>query len=120
VLWAQARYSLRIPSTEFYALTPRQYSLLMDAHRNRLLHAEMVQAQTTAAVVNFAFGAPEDPVNPSMFCFHLPEKKVQESAPKRYGEDEIIEWQARVANLAAEMKMGGGPMLDAIRSEANG
>jgi hypothetical protein len=34
--------------------------------------------------------------------------------------DEIIDWQTRVANLAAELKVGHGPMLDEIRSKSDG
>lgn len=91
----------------------------MDAHRRRLLHAEMIQAQTTAAVINYAFGAPSDPVNASAFCFSLDKAKPQPAA-KRYTDDEIIDWQAKVANLAAELKAGGGPTLDSIQGESYG
>lgn len=90
----------------------------MDAHRKHLAHTEMVQAQTTAAIINYAFSPPETPVQPSDLCFnHWPPKPVDAQQKKSsITEDELIDWQARVENLAAEMKAGGGPMLDEINN----
>jgi hypothetical protein len=33
---------------------------------------------------------------------------------KRYSDDDVMDWHSRIANLAAEMKAGGGPLLDEI------
>lgn len=98
---------LHLTTAEFYALTPCQFSLLIDAHKKRLAHAEMLQAMTTAAVINYAFSPPEHPVSASDFCFNLRPPKVAQVQAK-YTEDDIIDWQTRVANLAAEMRKTQG------------
>jgi hypothetical protein len=96
----------------------------MDAHRRRLTHTEMIQAFTTAAVINFSFAPPQKPVLPREFMPNLKSDNdsVAESVPA-FTEDELIEWHTRIANLAVEMKAGGGPLLDElnrkIREEQN-
>lgn len=123
-LWATARYDLGLSTAEFYDLTPRQFSLLMDAHKRRLIHAEMIGAFTTAGVINFSFAPPQKPVLPKEFMpnFRAEQEPVPENV-QAYSEEEIVDWHARIANLAAEMKAGGGPMLDElnrkIREEQN-
>lgn len=79
----------------------------------------MMHAQTTAAIINFAFSPLENPVEPWIFCPNLgdPEDKP---VRRRFTEDEVIDFDTRVANLAAELKAGGGPMLDEIRRASNG
>jgi hypothetical protein len=121
-MWAIARYDLHLTGEEFYRLTPRQYYLLVEAHRRRLAHLEMIQAQTTAAIINYSFSPPETAVKPSDLCFNFrPPKSAAVSKPvRKYTEGEIVDWQARVANLTSELKRGGGPMLDEIRSKSDG
>lgn len=121
-MWAAAVYDLGLTTEQFYTLTPRQFSLLMDAHRKRLAHTEMVHAFTTAAVINYAFSSPEKPVQPSDFMPNHRDVVSTDSpsqAPRRYTDDEVLDWQARVAQLAAEMKQGHGAMLDEIRENSN-
>lgn len=81
----------------------------------------MVQAYTTAAVINYSLAAPEDPAKPTQFMPHYRKPEPNEAAPvSPITEDELLDWQTRVANLAAELKVGHGPMLDEIRSKADG
>lgn len=68
----------------------------------------MLQAQTTTAIINYAFSPPEHPVQPIDFCFNFRKPKTSEvqSPRAKYTADEIIDWQTRVANLAAELRKG--------------
>jgi hypothetical protein len=91
----------------------------MNVHRRRLGHAEMVGAFTTAAVINFSFAPPKEPVEPREFMpnFKAPSEQTPQTT---LTEDDLLDWQIQIANLSAEMKAGGGPMLDEIRSKADG
>jgi hypothetical protein len=120
-LWATARYDLGLSTSDFYALTPRQFHLLAEAHRKRLAHQEMIQAYTTAAIINYSLAAPDDPAQPIQFMPHYKKPAPDEAVPANpITEDELTDWQTRVANLAAELKAGGGPMLEEIKAKANG
>jgi hypothetical protein len=93
----------------------------MQAHRRRLAHAEMIQAQTTASIINYSLSPPEHPVKPADLCFNYkPPVPVEKPKGPVITEDILIDWQARVANLAAELKQGHGPMLDEIKRQSNG
>ena len=37
---------------------------------------------------------------------------------RKFTQDELVDWQTRIANLAAEMKAGGGPLLDQLQRGA--
>ena len=122
-MWATARYDLNLTDAEFYRLTPRQYYLLVEAHRRRLAHSEMIQAQTTASIINYSFNPPETAVKPSDLCFNFRQAKTaQADAPpvKKYTEEDIVDWQAMVANLTHELRQGGGPLLAELQKESDG
>lgn len=119
-MWAIAVHDLCLSTEQFYGLTPRQFHLLAEAHRRHLSHMEMLPAYTTAAVINYSLGAPDEPVQPTRFMPHWRQPKSAPSVThRRYTEDEVIDWQARVAQLAAEMKQGHGAMLDEIRKQSD-
>ena len=119
-MWATARHSLGLSTEEFYDLTPRQFHLLAEAHRKRLAHQEMIQAYTTAAIINYSLAAPDDPAQPIQFMPHYRKSAPAEAVPANpITQDELTDWQTRVANLAAEMKAGHGPMLSEIQSKSN-
>lgn len=120
-MWAVARYSLHLSTEEFYALTPRQFHLLVEAHHKRLAHQEMIQAYTTAAVINYSLAAPEQGVKPTDFMPHYrrPEADAKTASAPKFTADELQDWQTRVMNLAAELKQGHGPMLDEIKAKAD-
>jgi hypothetical protein len=102
-------------------LIPRQFSLLVEANRRRLSHREMIQAYTTSAVINYSLGAPEEPILPISFMpnYRAPKTQIANKPTHKLTEDELTDWQSRVANLAAELKLGHGPMLDEIRSQSD-
>ncbi len=117
-LWAAAIYELHLTAEAFYSLTPSQFALLVEAHRKHLEHDEMIQAYTTAAIINYSMGAPESPAQPLLFMPSYREATGTEPAKPKMTADDVIDWQARVAQLAAELKQGHGPTLDRIN--ANG
>lgn len=120
-LWTIARYNLGLSTEEFYSLTPRQFHLLNEAHRKSLVHREMIQAYTTAAIINYSLGAPETPAQPVDFIPHYQRPASEASTkPVKLTEGELQDWNTRVMNLAAELKQGHGPMLDAMKEKANG
>lgn len=114
-LWAEAVYDLRLTPHQFYALTPRQFYLLREAHRKRLVHSEMLHGYTTMAVINHGFAPPENPVRVIDFMPNFRHADVEEPSRPKITEDEALMWQANIANLAAEMKQGHGPLLDSIQ-----
>jgi len=119
-MWTVAVYDLHLTTDQFYELTPRQFHLLTEAHRRHLSHMEMIQAYTTSAVIN-TMGAPEEPVPPTKFMpnWRQPKQAPSDTQFKRLTLAEITDWQARVVNLAAELRQGHGPMLDEIRKQSN-
>jgi hypothetical protein len=118
-MWAIAIYDLRLSASVFYELTPRQFALLVETHRRHNSHWEMIQAYTTSAVINFSMGAPDEVVQPMRY---MPSYRAAQPAVSRplFTEDEVIDWETRVAQLAAELKQGHGAMLDEIRSQSDG
>lgn len=81
-----------------------------------------MHAYTTAAIINFSFSPPRDPVSHTLFMPNYvaePSSRPEEPPVRRYTDEEIIEWQARVASLAAEMKAGQGPLLDEIKRSSS-
>jgi hypothetical protein len=113
-LWAEAVYDLRLTPEQFYSLTPRQFYLLREAHRKRLVHSEMLHAYTTANVINRSFAPPEEPVKVTDFMPNFRQMDIAEDPKPKVSEDEALMWQTRIANLAAEMKQGHGPLLESI------
>jgi hypothetical protein len=78
----------------------------------------MMHAYTTAAIINFSFSPPRDPVSHTLFMPNYvaePSSSAEQPPAPKYTEEEIIEWQARVASLAAEMRAGHGPLLEEIK-----
>lgn len=80
-MWSFALYNLRISHEVFWQLTPRQFSLISDRHREHLAHREMCHAFTTAAVVNHSFSPPEKPIPPSEWMPHYEQPNVPPSVP---------------------------------------
>ena len=52
---------------EFYRLTPRQFHLLVDQHRERVEHQELLTGIIASTVANWSMGAPKQPLSPSDF-----------------------------------------------------
>lgn len=61
--------ALGLTDDEFYALTPRQYQLLLDRHEERERHSEWMFGVLAATVANFSQGAPEKALQPKDFPF---------------------------------------------------
>lgn len=81
-LWSFASYHLHLRKTEFYRLTPRQYSALMERHIDAERKNELMLAQIVAATVNYSMCRPEKPVTPSSFMV-TPFEAAIEQRPKR-------------------------------------
>lgn len=77
-----ARFHLRLSDEEFGALTPRQFHLLLDRHRERAEHEHYLAALIAATTANFSLGAPKKPLTPSDF---MPSKAVEKSEVKKKG-----------------------------------
>jgi hypothetical protein len=57
--WSMARVQLCLSDADFYALTPRQFHLLVDQHRERVEHQELLTGILAANIVNWSMHAPE-------------------------------------------------------------
>ena len=62
-----ARVSLGLSDKAFYALTPRQFHLLVDQHRERVEHQELLTGILASTIANWSMGAPKEPLAPSVF-----------------------------------------------------
>jgi len=62
-----ARVHLGLTDVEFYRLTPRQYDLLVDRHRERTDHLELLSGIVAAAVANWGMRAPKKPLTAADF-----------------------------------------------------
>jgi hypothetical protein len=97
-------------------MTPRQFSLLSARHREALAHIELVHGWTTAAVINYAFSAPEKPASALDFMPNHNEHEHPNAEPEI--DEEQMEakaaYQQQVLQLAAEMKAQSGSIYDRI------
>jgi hypothetical protein len=71
-LWSFARINLGLSSTEFFALTPKQFGHLSNRHKYQVEHEEFLFGQLTSWVASTGFKSPKDPTTakdfmPSMF-----------------------------------------------------
>jgi hypothetical protein len=105
-LWAIARYDLRLTGAEFYALTPRQFTLLCERHRESLAHREMIGAYITTAVKNFSMCPPEEP---AAMTDYMPSHRAASTRAPELSEEDLqrqSDWNIRVAELAAAQMQG--------------
>lgn len=86
-------------------MTPRQFHLLWGRHREELVHREMIQAFSTAAIINFSLARPEEPVAPKDFMpnFQLPKAKESEAATVT--SEEMADYRSKRAHISALLKM---------------
>jgi len=75
-----ARVQLGLTDAEFYALTPRQFHLLVDQHRERVEHQELLTGILASTIANWSMGAPKEPLAPSVF---MPCRRGRAKQPKR-------------------------------------
>jgi hypothetical protein len=52
--WSSARILLGLSSAEFYRLTPRQYSVLMDRYREQAEHHELLAGILASTIANYS------------------------------------------------------------------
>jgi hypothetical protein len=62
-----ACHHLGMSTDEFFRLTPRQFDLLMQQHRERVEYEEYMAGLLAATVANFSMGAPKKPLEPADF-----------------------------------------------------
>jgi hypothetical protein len=59
---------LKLSNREFYELTPRQYHLLLDKHREQIKHTEWLTGVIASAIANWSHWAPEVAMRPMDFA----------------------------------------------------
>lgn len=96
-------------------MTPRQFRLLRERRREDLAHRELVQAWTTAAVINHSMLRPEDAVSPLDYMpHHRLAKPVREQSEEELEAESnfnlcVLQESARqrAANAAREKTANG-------------
>lgn len=85
-------------------MTPKQFHLLWERHREELVHREMIQAFTTAAVINFSLSRPDEAVAPRDFMpnFMVPVKPEPEGEP--VSSEEMQDYLSKRAHVSALLK----------------
>lgn len=58
---------LQVTDEEFWALTPRQFHLLLARHRERTEHRELLAGLIAATTANHSFAPPKKPLAPADF-----------------------------------------------------
>lgn len=61
------RVILGLSDRQFYALTPRQFHLLVDRHRERTKHQEWMTGILASTMANFSMSPPKEPLKPTDF-----------------------------------------------------
>ena len=62
-----ARFHLRLSDAEFWALTPRQFHLLVARHREESEHQQYLAGLICSTIANFSLGRPKRPLVPDDF-----------------------------------------------------
>ncbi len=117
-MWARARYHLRLSSDEFWRLTPRQYHLLWEEHRERLIHDEMLLAWHPSAIrPGFASFAGVEGVSALDYMpTHRHSRRIRAGVKGTPEQQRAYSgWLAKRAQLAAEMRAGKGLCLDKVK-----
>jgi len=73
---------LGLTDDQFYALTPRQYHLLLERHRDREKHTEWMVGLLASTVANWSMGAPKEPLQPRDFPLLLLRDAPSEKHPR--------------------------------------
>lgn len=85
---------LGLTAEEFYALTPRQYHLLVATHRKRFEHYELLAGIIASAVANWSFHAPKESLKPRDF---MPSRLASERPERNRLNRRAIAAQVRFA-----------------------
>jgi hypothetical protein len=77
---------LGLTDEQFYALTPRQFHLLLDQHRERTEHTELLAGIIASNIVNWGFQPPKKTAVPADF---MPSRMREKPKPKRINRKRI-------------------------------
>ena len=93
---------------QFYGLTPRQYALLLERHRERERHTEYLVGLIAATIANWSMGAPKEPLKPRDFPLLLLREEVP--GPARINRKKIAE-RIRAEFARATKRQPKGPAM---------
>jgi hypothetical protein len=77
--WSAARFHLGLTDREFGELTPRQFALLMDRHREKVDLDKTLAGIVASAVANFGYCRPKEALQPADFVGGPRQKKPRVS-----------------------------------------
>jgi len=83
---------LGLSDREFFALTPRQYHLLLERHRESQKHLQWLTGVIASAIGNWSLGAPKEALQPRDFplpLLHDGERKRRPRINRRKIADQI-------------------------------
>lgn len=86
-------------------MTPRQFHLLWGRHREEVIHREMLQAFTTAAIINFSLCRPEEPVAPKDFMPNFQIPKAKEPEAETVTSEEMADYRSKRAHISALLQI---------------
>jgi hypothetical protein len=82
------RVVLGLTDQQFFDLTPRQFHLLLDQHRERTKHEEWMVGILAATIANFSGHPPKEPLKPTDF---MPSARAPEEKPKRINRRKVAD-----------------------------
>jgi len=93
-------------------MTPRQFHLLIDQHRERVEHQELLAGIIASSVVNYSMGAPKRPTCPADFMPSRGGKSRTASASIRINRKQVAEdiraWVSRMKAQPGSPVISGG------------
>lgn len=63
--------ALGLSREEFFSLTPRQYGLLLEQHKERQRHAEWLTGVLASTIANWSMASPKEALQPRDFALPL-------------------------------------------------
>jgi hypothetical protein len=89
--WSVARVQLGLTDGEFFALTPRQFHLLVDQHRERVEHQELLSGIIASTVANWSMTGPRKALTPSDFMPSRRQAKAEQKKKPRVNRKRIAD-----------------------------
>jgi len=74
---------LRLPPHDFWRVTPRQYQLLLERHRERERHREWLVGLVLSTIANWSIAAPKEALRPEDFPLMLLKETGRRKPPAR-------------------------------------
>jgi hypothetical protein len=107
---------LGLTDDEFFRLTPRQFHILLNRHKEVIEHQELLAGIVACVTANFSMGRPDPPREPQDY---MPSQWAQKNTKKKRKPKDVVELdilteKSKSLMLALRAK---GKVIDAVTGE---